>query len=58
MGADNVKNPEFLELFRKSRRDVAVAKELTGMEQLWSEKARANYVRAKQLADEARGLAR
>jgi hypothetical protein len=53
-----VKNPEFLELFRKSRRDVAVAKELTGMEQLWSEKARANYVRAKQLADEARGLAR
>ena len=58
VGADNVKNPEFLELFRKSRRDVAVAKELTGMEQLWSEKARANYVRAKQLADEARGLAR
>ncbi|MBS0467913.1 MAG: extracellular solute-binding protein [Proteobacteria bacterium] len=58
VGADNVKNPEFLELFRKSRRDVAVAKELTGMEQLWSEKARANYVRAKQLADEARGLAK
>ncbi len=58
MGADNVKNPEFLELFRKSRRDVAVSKQLTGMEQMWSEKARANYERAKQLADEARGLAK
>ncbi|HQQ71816.1 MAG TPA: ABC transporter substrate-binding protein, partial [Alicycliphilus sp.] len=58
VGADNVKNKEFLELFRKSRRDVAVAKELTGMEQLWSDKARANYERARQLADEARGLAR
>ena len=58
VGAENVKNEEFLELFRKSRRDVAVSKQLTGMEQMWSEKARANYERAKQLADEARGLAK
>ncbi len=58
VGAENVKNPEFLELFRKSRRDVAVSKELTGMEQMWSEKARANYERARQLADEARALAK
>ena len=58
VGAENVKNKEFLELFRKSRRDVAVSKELTGMEQIWSEKARANYERARQLADEARGLAK
>ncbi|ADU99248.1 extracellular solute-binding protein [Alicycliphilus denitrificans] len=58
VGADNVKNPEFLELFRKSRRDVAVSKQLTGMEQMWSEKARANYERARQLAEEARGLAK
>lgn len=58
VSADNVANPEFLELFRKSRRDVAVSKELTGMEQMWSEKARANYERAKQLADEARSLAK
>ncbi|MDO5290480.1 MAG: extracellular solute-binding protein [Pseudomonadota bacterium] len=58
VGADNVKNEEFLELFRKSRRDVAVAKELTGMEQMWAEKARANYQRAQQLATQARGLAK
>ena len=58
MGAENVKNKEFLELFRKSRRDVAVSKELTGMEQMWADKARANYERAQQLATEARGLAK
>lgn len=58
VGAENVKNKEFLELFRKSRRDVAVSKELTGMEQMWSDKSRANYERARQLADEARGLAK
>ncbi len=58
VGAENVKNPDFLELFRKSRRDVAVSKELTGMEQMWSDKARANYERARQLADEARALAK
>jgi phosphoglycerate transport regulatory protein PgtC len=58
VGAENVKDPEFLELFRKSRRDVAVSKQLTGLEQLWADKARANYERARQLADEARGLAK
>ncbi len=45
-------------MFLKSRRDVAVSKELTGMEQMWSDKSRANYERARQLADEARGLAK
>ena len=58
VGAENVKNKEFLELFRKSRRDVAVSKELTGMEQMWADKARANYERAQQLATEARDLAK
>jgi len=58
VGETNAKNEEFLELFRKNRRDVAVSKQLTGMEQMWSEKARANYERARQLADEARGLAK
>jgi len=58
VGAENVKNTEFLELFRKSRRDVAVSKQLTGLEQMWSDKARANYERARELAEQARGLAR
>ena len=58
VGVANVKNEEFLELFRKNRRDVAVAKELTGLEQVWAEKARSNYQRAQQLATEAQALAR
>jgi len=58
VGADNVKNEEFLELFRKNRRDVAVSKQLTGLEQLWATKARDNYARATQLANDARALAK
>ena len=58
MGAENVKNEQFLELFRKSRRDVEVSKQLLGQEQLWANKARENYARAQQLATEARGLAK
>ena len=55
---EKLKNPEFLELFRKSRRDVEVSKQLSGQEQLWANKARENYARAQQLATEARGLAK
>ena len=58
VGAENVKNEEFLELFRKSRRDVEVSKQLSGQEQLWANKARENYAKAQQLATEARTLAK
>ncbi len=58
VGEANVKDTQFLELFKKSRRDVAVAKELTGMEQMWATKAKANYEKAQQLAIQARGMAR
>ena len=58
VGAENVKNEQFLELFRRSRRDVEVSKQLSGQEQLWANKARENYARAQQLATEARGLAK
>ena len=54
VGEANVKDEQFLELFRKSRRDVVVAKELTGMEQIWANKAKANYDKALQLANEAK----
>ena len=37
-----LKNEQFLELFRKSRRDVEVSKQLSGQEQLWANKAREN----------------
>ena len=56
VGEANVKNEQFLELFRKNRRDVAVSKELTGLEEMWGSKSRANYERARALADQAIAL--
>lgn len=58
VGESNVKNEEFLALFRKNRRDVEVSKQLTGLEQLWATKARENYERARGLAQQAQGLAK
>lgn len=58
VGEANVKNEEFLALFRKNRRDVEVSKQLTGLEQLWATKARENYERARGLAQQAQGMAK
>lgn len=58
VGEANMKDPQFLELFRKNKQDVAVAKQLTGLEELWNSKAKANYARAEALAQEAAALAR
>lgn len=48
-----VGDEKFLNLFRQNKRDVEVAKQLTGLEELWSSKAKANYERARVLANEA-----
>ena len=58
MGSDTVKNEQFLELFRKNRRDVEVSKQLTGQEELWASKAKANYAKATELANQAAALAK
>ncbi|MFN3439591.1 MAG: ABC transporter substrate-binding protein [Acidovorax sp.] len=58
VGESNVKNEEFLALFRKNRRDVEVSKQLTGLEQLWATKSRENYERARGLAQQAQGMAK
>lgn len=52
----NIKDKQFLDLFRKNKKDVEVARQLTGMEELWNSKARANYARAEELAREAVAL--
>ena len=49
-------NKEYLELFTKNKKEVAVAKQLTGLEEMWSTKAKANYARAEALALEASAL--
>ena len=51
-----IKDKEFLALFLANRKDVAVAKQLTGLEDLWSSKARTNYARARDLANQAAAL--
>ena len=51
-----IKDPKFLELFRKNKKDVEVAKQLTGLEDLWSSKSRANYDKARDLANQAIAL--
>lgn len=58
VGSDTVKNEQFLELFRKNRRDVQVSKQLTGQEELWASKAKANYAKATELANQAAALAK
>lgn len=52
----NANDKQFLELFRKNKKDVAVAKQLTGIEELWSSKSKANYARAEDLANQAAAL--
>ncbi len=51
-----IKDVQFLELFQKSKRDVEVAKQLTGLEDLWSTKAKANFQKARTLAEQAGAL--
>ena len=59
MVSDNMINdPAFLELFRKNKKDVAVAKQLTGLEDLWNSKAKSNYDKARDLAEQASSLAK
>lgn len=52
----NANDKQFLELFRKNKKDVAVATQLTGLEEIWNTKAKANYARAEELAREASAL--
>ena len=56
INAAEVQNESFLELFRKSRREVAVSKQLTALEENWGNKARANYTSARSLAEQALSL--
>ncbi len=43
----------FLELFTKNKKDASVNKQVTGLEEVWSTKAKANYEKARDLAQQA-----
>lgn len=49
---------EFQKLFASNKKEVAVSKKITGLEESWNSRARANYERAAQLAQQAASLAR
>jgi phosphoglycerate transport regulatory protein PgtC len=53
-----VKDPQFLETFNRNKRDAAVNKEVTGLENSWNNRAKANYEKARELAMTAAGMAR
>jgi len=58
VNASLVKDPQFLATFTKNKRDAAVNKEVTGLEDSWNGRAKANYEKAKELAVKAAGLVR
>ena len=45
-------------MFASNKKEVAVAKRITGLEETWNSKARANYEKAAELAAQAAALAR
>ena len=49
---------DFLALFAANKKDAAVNKQVTGLEDRWNATARENYARAKALAEQALGLLR
>ncbi len=49
---------EFQKLFASNKKEVAVAKKITGLEESWNSKARANYEKAADLARQAAAASR
>jgi hypothetical protein len=49
---------EFQKLFASNKKEVSVSKQITGLEETWNSKARANYLKAAELAQQAAALAR
>lgn len=56
--AAKVADKEFLAVFAASKKDAAVNKRVTALEDHWNSSARANYERARALADQALALLR
>lgn len=49
---------DFQKLFASNKKEVSVSKQITGLEETWNSKARANYLKAAELAQQAAALAR
>lgn len=51
-----IKDKEFLQLFKKNKKEVEVSKKLTALEEQWNSKAKDNYEKAALLAAQAAAL--
>lgn len=58
VGAGMAGDKAFLDLFSANKKDAAVNKQVTGLEDRWNTHARENYARAKALAEQALAAAR
>ena len=58
VGQSMAGNKDFLNLFTANKKEAAVNKQITGLEDRWNSAARDNYGRAKTLAEQALALAR
>ena len=58
VGAKLAGDKEFLALFAANKKDAAVNKQVTGLEDRWNAHAREAYLRAKGLAEQALGMLR
>ena len=58
VGPGMASDKNFLALFTANKKDAAVNKQLTGLEDRWNSTARENYARAKALAEQAAALVR
>jgi len=56
VGASLAAQPDFLKLFAANKKEVAVSKQITGLEESWNRKARENYTKAAELAQQASAL--
>lgn len=53
VNAQKASDKEFLALFAANKKDAAVSKSVTGLENYWNNSARQNYERARSLAEQA-----
>jgi Lon protease-like protein len=56
VGASLAGQADFLKVFASNKKEVAVSKQITGLEESWNRKARENYAKAAELAQQASAL--
>jgi hypothetical protein len=58
LGQQMASNKDFLALFTTNKKEAAINKQVTGLEDRWNSTARESYIRARALAEQALSQAR